>query len=337
LAPAKGPLAQELAIRGVELVPFHCSASDGTRLPQGRLREQLAEVLRRRRPALLHANSLAMGRLAGPVAAELRLPSITHLRDIVKLSGQAAADLNCHARLLAVSQAARDFHVAGGISAEKTFVLCNGVDLDEFRPRPPTGYLHREWALPRETQLVGTIGQIGLRKGQDFLLRAAAQIVDRLPNVHYLIVGERNSDKDESRHFEHDLQAVSSGTLAGRAHFLRRRTDVPRLLNELTLLAHPARQEPLGRVLLEAAASGVPIIATAVGGTPEIFPVQSGAARLVSPDDVDALSAAMLDLLGNETLRLRLAAAARRRAEKQFDIRTTVGGLLQHYHTLANG
>ena len=144
MAPAEGPLADELAARGVELLPF--------RVPRGRWNppaaepaaRELAEALRRRRPALLHANSLAMGRLSGPVAAELRLPSIAHLRDIVKLSAQAVADLNCHARLLAVSQATRSFHVAGGLAAEKTHVLYNGVDLDEFQPRPPTGYLHRD-------------------------------------------------------------------------------------------------------------------------------------------------------------------------------------------------
>ena len=107
MAPPDGPLADALGGRGVETLPFQCRAADGTRLPQGRLREELAEVLRRRRPALLHANSLAMGRLSGPVAAELQLPSIAHLRDIVKLSAQAVADLNCHARLLAVSQATR--------------------------------------------------------------------------------------------------------------------------------------------------------------------------------------------------------------------------------------
>ena len=86
MAPAEGPLADEVAARGGELLPFQCRAADGTRLPQRRLRDELADVLRRRRPALLHANSLAMGRLSGPVAAELQLPSIAHLRDIVTLT-----------------------------------------------------------------------------------------------------------------------------------------------------------------------------------------------------------------------------------------------------------
>ena len=180
MAPPDGPLADELARRGVELLPFCCRADRGDRVCRwagcARNWPTCSAVAARR---CLHANSLAMGRLSGPVAAELQLPSIAHLRDIVRLSAQAVADLNCHRRLLAVSEATRAFHVAGGLAAEKTHVLYNGVDLDEFRPRPPTGYLHRELGLPPDAQLIGTIGQIGLRKGQDVLLRAAAH--DRRP------------------------------------------------------------------------------------------------------------------------------------------------------------
>jgi glycosyltransferase involved in cell wall biosynthesis len=320
---------------------------------------------------LLHANSLAMGRLSGPVAQELQLPSIAHLRDILKLSAQAVADLNCHRRLLAVSNAVRDFHVADGMAAEKTHVAYNGVDLEKFRPGLPTAYLHRELGLPADTPLVGSIGQIGLRKGQDVLLRAAAMITPSCPKVHYLIVGERNSSKDESRQFEESLHEVSQGPLRdcpnfrghrpgtaaqqwsamvdengtvpfiatplkGKVHFLGRRNDVCRLLPELTLLVHAARQEPLGRVLLEAAAAGIAIVATNVGGTPEIFPPACGAARLVPPDDADSLAAAMLELLGDPALRGRLASAARRRAEEQFDIRTTVKELIRHYRIVCS-
>jgi glycosyltransferase involved in cell wall biosynthesis len=279
---------------------------------------------------------LAMGRLSGPVALELQLPSIAHLRDILKLSAQSAADLNCHARLLAVSNAVRDFHIVGGLDAEKTHVVHNGVDLEKFQPRPPTGYLHRELDLLAETQLIGTIGQIGLRKGQDVLLRAAAHVARSCPNVHYLIVGERNSSKDESRQFEQSLHHVSEDSLKGKVHFLGRRTDVNRLLSELTLYVHAARQEPLGRVLLEAAAAGVPIIATDVGGTAEIFPPQLEAARLVPSDNADALASAMLELLGDPALRARLSTAARRRAEEQFDVRKTIHELIRQYRVICS-
>jgi len=334
LAPPQGPLAETLRARDVEVIPFTTRDTAGRHRPQQELREELARVLQHRRPTLLHANSLSMGRLSGPVAAAAQVPSLAHLRDIVRLSPQAAADLNCHARLLAVSRAVQEFHIAGGLAAHKVHVLYNSVDLTEFCPRPPSGDLHRELGLAPETLLIGAIGQIGLRKGQDVLARAATKLAGQLPHAHYVIVGERFSDKEESRRFEADLHAAVGGLLEGRFHFLGYRDDVSRLLSELTLLVHPARQEPLGRVLLEAAAAGVAVVATDVGGTPEVFPPESQSARLVPPNDVDALAAAILELSGDSALRSRLAAAARRRAQDAFDVRRTAAPLITHYRAL---
>ncbi len=337
IAPPEGPLAETLASSGVELLPFDFRAEDGRRRPQNILRERLAAILKRRRPMLLHANSLAMGRLSGPVASELSLPSLSHLRDIVGLSAQAVTDLNCHQRLLAVSHAVRDFHIAGGLAAEKVHVVYNGVDLERFRPRPATGYLHQELGISPQTPLIGTIGQIGLRKGQDILLQAARLIADRAPTAQYLIVGQRCSEKDESLCFERRLHEELGENLVGRVHFLGVRNDIEQLLNELTLLVHPARQEPLGRVLLEAAASGCAIVATDVGGTAEIFPRESNAAWIVPPQDANALGEAMVQLLEDTTFRQRLAVAARQRAEEQFDRRTAAEHLLRHYCDLTVG
>ncbi len=328
------------------------------RLPLSQRREQLAHELARLRPDLLHANSLSMGRLAGPVAFQLGLPSVAHLRDIIRLSRRAAADLNRNTRLLAVSEATRRFHLTAGIRPEKTFVLYNGVDLDEFRPTQPTGYLHRELGIPPGSPLIGSIGQICLRKAQDVLLEAVVQLAGDCPDFcaakmglspspgataglpssaepHWLIVGERWSDKPESRRFDERLHELAH-RLPGSIHFLGRRDDVPRLLGELTLLVHTARQEPLGRVLLEAAASGTPVVATDVGGTGEIFPPESGSARLIPPDDPAALGRAIGELLADPRRRATMAAAARRRAEAHFDLSRATAGLIEHYRALTD-
>ena len=137
-APPDGPLAESLGARGIEVVPFTIRAR-GAALPQARSRELLGEIIRRRQPAIVHANSLAMGRLAGPVAFESGLAGIAHLRDIVRLSAQAIRDLNRNVRLLAVSRATAEFHAAQGLDAEKLHVVYNGVELEWFPPRPPTG------------------------------------------------------------------------------------------------------------------------------------------------------------------------------------------------------
>ncbi|HVX64928.1 MAG TPA: glycosyltransferase family 4 protein [Pirellulales bacterium] len=336
LAPDSGPLAERLAQAGAAVVPFEMFDATGQRLSQEPLRERLAKTVAALRPTLLHANSLAMGRLAGPVAAALKLPSLTHLRDIIKLSRAAVADLNRHARLLAVSHATREFHIAQGMDAPKVEVLYNGVDLAAFRPRRATGWLHARLNIPPGAMLIGAVGQLVLRKGHDVLARAAARLARQLPEAHWLLIGSRYSQKAEAVAYEQSLhETFAAADLGGRAHFLGTVDGVAELLPELTLLVHPSRQEPLGRVLLEAAACGVACIATDVGGTREIFPPASGAARLVPVDNDEALATAVAELVALPDERARLGQAARVRAETQFDICRAAEGLARHYRDVA--
>ena len=217
------------------------------------------------------------------------------------------------------------------------------MDLEQFRPRPANGFLHRQLGLPLDLPLIGTIGEISLRKGHDLL----AAILDMLHSsicpidsslteqrFAWLIIGQRFSNKEESRQFEAQLHQAAAGQLAGRIHFLGIRDDVDRILSELTLLVHPARQEPLGRVLIEAAAAGMAIVATDVGGTREIFPPESEAACLVPPHDAQALSAVIGELLDDPERRLRLGENARRRAEMAFDRKHAATELQKHYEAV---
>jgi len=334
-APASGTLARTLCERGLTHVAWQTHDDGGTRLPLPQLRSDLSTIVRQTRPDLVHANSLSVARIAGPVAVENGIRSIGHLRDIIKLTGQAIDDLNQHQQLIAVSAATRNFLVGQGLDAQKCLVLHNGVDLHEFHPRPPSGYLHGELGLPERAKLIAVVGQLGLRKGTDVALSAAQRIAGHAPDVHWLVVGERTSNKAESRDFEARLHTVAAQPpLAGRVHFLGRRTDVAQLLCECTLMVHAARQEPLGRVLLESAACGSAIIATNVGGTPEIFPADSQAAILVPPNDPGAIAKAALQLFGDEQRRMALGAAARIRAETAFDIRDAAQRLITLYHNV---
>jgi glycosyltransferase involved in cell wall biosynthesis len=335
--PPHGPLAEVLADRRLSHVAWSTHDATGQRLPLDIVRSSLATLIESVLPDLVHANSLSTSRIAGPVATELGVPSIGHLRDIVKLAPQATTDINCNTVILAVSRATRDYHVAHGLDANKCVVAYNGIDLHQFAPRQATTYLHRALNLPDAARLVAVVGQLGLRKATDVALDAALQLAGILPDVHWLIVGERTSGKQESRDFEQRLHKIAShAPLLGRVHFLGSRNDVARLLNECVLLVHAARQEPLGRVLLEAAASGLPVVATDVGGTREIFPAQADGAVLVPPDDLLSLTNAILGLLEDEPRRRSLAIAARRRACAQFDIHRASDALVARYRQLTN-
>ena len=336
--PSNGQLAERLRRNGVEQVALETRSSEGERFSQGKCRDCLRSILVDRKPDLVHANSLSTGRLSGPVVAELGIPSVAHLRDIVRLSQQAVADLNCHSRLLAVSEATRAYHVGQDVDPARTFVLHNGVDLERFCPSNDRAGLRDELGLPPSARLAVTIGQIGLRKGHDVLVDAAIRVSAALLQVHWLVVGERFSEKEESRRFETDLREAAAGPLGGRMHLLGWRDDVERILREADVLVHPARQEPLGRVLLEAAASGLPVVATDVGGTREIFPEEEDGAILVPSGDAATLTDGIVRVLTDDARRQSMQGAIRRRAEAAFDVRRAAAGLLEHYReTLAGG
>jgi glycosyltransferase involved in cell wall biosynthesis len=328
--PGDGALADALAQRDVPVFPLSLHQPDGRRRSLEQIHGALERLFQRTNPDLIHANSLATGRIAGPVVAKLARPSVAHLRDIVKLRRSEVDDLNQHRRLIAVSRATRDAHVAQGLDPDKTIVVYNGIDRIGFQPRPASGYVHRELGLPPEAVLIGTIGQIALRKGLDTLVSAAGEVARHRGDVHFLVVGECHSQKAESRELLASLQAAARrGPLAGRLHLLGTRNDVEQILGELTLLVHAARQEPFGRVLLEAAASGLPVVATRVGGTQEIFH-RPDSARLVPPDDAQAMAAAVVELLDDKPARQMLGERARRCAER-FSIDAAADALMRQY------
>ena len=336
--PDRGNLVDALRQFNVTVIPFEFYRLDGTRLDQTSLRLRLQTILQEVRPDLVHANSVSTSRLSGPVVRSLGYSSVGHLRDMIRLSKTALADLSCHTRLAAVSQATKNWYVDAGLTADSISVVYNGVDLHRFRPRQPTGFLHRQLDLPPTAQIAGAVGQIGMRKGLDVLLEAMSRVMSEHEQFHLLVVGERYSAKAEAIEFERSLHnRACEIPLRGRVHFLGYRTDVDQVLPELYLLVHAACQEPLGRVLLEAAATGVAIVATNVGGTTEIFPTDAGAAVLVSPEDPHALATAISASLADTVRCARLGAAARQRAESAFDTVQAARKLLDLYDLVTAG
>ena len=312
LAPPDGELAGALAEHQVEHVEFRVADDRATAV------ERLAALVDESGVRLLHANSLSMCRLAGRLARQTGQPTTGHLRDIVNLSTTALADINTNRRLLAVSHAPRDHHVAAGLDPDRTRVVYNGIDPDLFQnPQRDPGWLRRELNITRPSRLVAAIGQIGIRKALDVLAEAATRVTGE---IDYVIVGRRYSQKSESEEFEESVfKRFQQAAPGGRVHRLGYRNDVPELLAEIDLLVHPARQEPLGRVLLEAAAAGRAILATDVGGTREIL-ADGHSAILVPKDDPGALAEGLEMLANDPALRARLGAAALETVRSRFPI-----------------
>ncbi len=335
--PPRTEFAEHLTLSGLPTVPWEVHDNQGLRKTRDVIRGEIADLIRQLHPALVHCNSLSTSRLAGPVTRDLGLPSIGHLRDIVKLSRKAVADINGLSAVVAVSHATKTFHLAQGMCPDRTLVIHNGVDLNEFIPRPASHCLHYELQIPKTCRLIVCVGQIGLRKGTDCVIESFLNLALDFPELHLLIVGMRNSIKDEAIRFEERCRQMTQATAIGnRIHWLGRRTDVARILTEATLLLHGARQEPLGRVLLEAAASGCPFVATDVGGTMEIVE-GSGCEFLVAPvDSVPEMSATAHKLLNDEPLRLKTSKQLREVAEARFDAHDSAEQLETVYRRLVS-
>ncbi len=334
-APASGPLVTALGELGIEHLCWDVRGQDGKRRSPLELEESLSQLVIQRRPDLLHANSLSMSRLVGRCQALLECPTVGHLRDMLNLSRTALRDIACLDRVLAVSDATRQWFIERELPAAHLFTVHNGVDLECFRPATPGARLTDELDIPADAPLLGAVGQLVQRKGWRQMLDAVATVFDSNPDPHLVIIGDRWSLKQEAVLYEEQLRRQASRLpLAGRVHWLGYREDVSHLLPQFTMLLHTSRQEPLGRVLLEAAASGIPVVATDVGGTAEIFPAETDGALLVNLDNHQQLANAIRRLLGDEELQQQLGRGGRLRAELCFSIPQAAEALASHYRQL---
>ena len=310
-----------LDVRPILLTTHH---ANGTRKSQSEYRADFAEILRGHQPDLVWCNSLSTSRLCGPVTRELGVGAVGYLRDIIKLSKTATQDVNQLDRIVAVSRATKDHHVSQGMTESKIGVIHNGVDLELFRPKKESAAgspsIKSELGIPSSSPALLFVGQIGMRKGVDVLFDVFEKVIDQIPNCHLLIVGQRHSGKQEAVQYEADLiQRSQSDPLSGNVHWLGRRDDMPEIYAGADLLLHPARQEPLGRVILEAVSSGLPVLTTSVGGSPEILGAQQSFDLLCPVDDAQVMASRAVTILRDDALRRAIAEELREMAVRRFD------------------
>jgi glycosyltransferase involved in cell wall biosynthesis len=213
--------------------------------------------------------------------------------------------------VIANSQAVRDFLVEkDGFDPGLIRVIRNGVDLERFtnvHRDPQELFPH----LSPESKLIAVVANMHFEtKGHTDLLHAATVVSREFRTVKFLLIG------DGAERARLEVMTAELG-LRETVLFLGRRNDVPSLLACCDLFVLPSSAEGLPNSVLEAMAAGLPVVATRVGGIPEI--IDDGAnGLLVAPRDPQSLAAAILQLLGNEEVAKRLARSARDRACGQF-------------------
>jgi glycosyltransferase involved in cell wall biosynthesis len=254
-------------------------------------------------------------RLVAPVVIASirdRAPYLTPMQKRVQRYACQFADC-----LLVNADAVKDWLVDEGYDASKISVIRNGVDLDRFDNAPAPLHLRRELGLGDATPLVGVISRLTRLKGLEHFLEAAAMVRARVPEAHFLIVGE-TSPMDRAYLGELQQYAERCG-VADRVIFTGLRTDVPAVLASLNVSVMPSLNEALSNVVLESMAAGAPTVATRVGGTPEAI-VDGETGMLVPPADSPALADAIVHLLSDTPLATQLGHAARLRIVDHFSV-----------------
>ena len=197
--------------------------------------------------------------------------------------------------------------------ADRMVLNRNGIDTArvDSEASAGAGALRATLALPRDAVVMGLIGSVTPRKGQDVAIQALRKVLGQAPNVHLVLIG---APAAEAEVFHRALVDMA----APQVHWLGHRTDVARLLGGLDLLISPSRHEGLGRVNIEAMAAGLPVIGTAGTGIAEV--VREGETGFLVPvDDADALAARIVTLACDADLRRRMGNAGRARARAEFE------------------
>jgi glycosyltransferase involved in cell wall biosynthesis len=274
-----------------------------------RTRLRLARYLRRSKIAVAHAFDFYTNLLLIPVARMIGVPVIGSLRQLGDLLTPAQWRAQCAAfrwcdRVVSNSNAAAERLIASGLPQGKVQVIGNGLAPEYFARVAP--------ALPRRSDVlrVGMVARMNTRdKNHRNLLGAVARLQPRFPGLELILVG------DGPLRPELEDAARSLG-LGDGVRFLGDRRDVPAVLASVDVSAMPSDSESLSNAILESMAAGVPVVATRVGGNPELIAEDRG--LLVLPRDEGALSGAIARLLEDGGLRASFGEAGRRFALANF-------------------
>ncbi len=285
---------------------------------------RLARFLKKHRPDLVHTHGVRAN-LCGRSAAKLanNHPVITTIHSLVTKDYPtnlanwfyAAVDritMPWADYLICVSARLKDYVVKKGFPREKVEVIGNGIDLAPFEKLDEVDRknIREEFQIRSEDKVVGTVGRLVPIKGYDVFLKAAQKMALQNDSIRFLVVGEGPSEKE--------LKALARRyKIEEKVIFAGYRKDIPELFKAMDVFVISSYSEGGPIVLLEAMASGVPVVSTRVGGIPEV--IEDGqTGLLVPPGKEEELAEKIMKLLKQPDLRRSIQEKALKKVRQEF-------------------
>jgi len=336
VAATGGPgwLADELRALGADV--HYIPSTEGTRFSTRTL-AAILRLLRDQRPHVVHAFLFQMN-LHGTIAARLlRIPVIAGVgskhyqsakwrrimgwRLIARLSSVVTVN-SCH-----LGDAFCRY--ARPPAPDKVVVIPNGVDAQRFAHPRPRSAVRQELGIPDSAPVIGTVGRTDPVKGHRFLIEAMAGIAHHFPHARLVVVGAKVTPEFAALR----RLAVIFG-VDDKVVFTGAREDAPDLLAAMDLFVLPSLSEGMSNALLEAMAAGLPIVATAAGGNPEVIG-EDGAGVLVKPGSPAELAEAICPLLHDPEAARAMGGRARRRVVERYGLAQVASAYCSIYDRLA--
>ncbi|MDA7951281.1 MAG: glycosyltransferase family 4 protein [Pirellulaceae bacterium] len=286
----------------------------------------IKKTLKDFRPDVVHTHSAKAGLLGRLAASRLKIPAIIHTvhgAPFHPYQGRGAFHFfrlleqwgakNCH-HLISVANAMTDLLVDNGVAPREKFsTIYSGMKIEPFlKANNDRQTTRKELGFSDDHFVVGKIARLFHLKGHKYLINCAAQIIQEVPNIRFLLVGDGLLREE----FEKQIASLNM-----EKHFcftgLVRPSQIPRYLGAMDCLVHTSLREGLARTLPQALLAAKPVVSFAIDGAPEVvLPEKTG--FLVNPKDEQGLGQAIKTLAQNPKLCLEYGQAGRALCEKRF-------------------
>ncbi len=283
-------------------------------LPRAR---ELGRLFARERPALVYLASGLNSNLATVVAAaRTGVPVVCHFKGFRRIGPVDRFLSRWIDTAITMTDEITEHYRARRVHARRFVTIYDGIEPARFVTGGGAA-VRREFGIPDDAPLVGIVGHVQEWKGQLLVAEAVARARRAIPDVRCVVVG--GIHKFGAAYGDRLKARIAEPDLAGHVILTGARRDVAACLDAMDVAIHASNREPFGRVLLEAMATGRPVIAPREGGPVEIV-ADGETGLLVPPRDPDALAQAIVALLRDPARRTAMGRAARSRVSGVFDI-----------------
>ena len=339
--PSPGPegeLLKRVSCPGLKIVECPWLVREIAPLSDLKAILHLKKLFRTERYDVVHTHSSKAGIVGRFAARAAGVPLVVHTihglafhryekfwKNLLYIACERAA-APCGKRIYAVAQAMIDQSLAAGVGSPDQYkVVYSGMELDRFLHAKPDPVLRKKLGIPEDAVVLATLARLFPLKGYEQFLPVAVKLAKELPQIHCLIIGN-GTMMEEIREFIRKEGVESRFSFAG----LVAPGEVGNYLALASVLVHFSLREGLPRAAVQALASGKPVIAYALDGTPEVvIPGKTG--YLLKPGDRAGVEAAIRELVANPVLAAELGANGRKLVESRFGWKTMSDTLLKDY------